>query len=202
MENLINALGFGGILSDEEVEYVAGYFKALELKPSNEFLSIGRISDRIGFVDKGILRIYSIGDDMEEVTNYFVQRNQFTVDIKSFYEDKPSAMAIQAVTDSRILSVQRSTWQALYEEIPQLYVLTKSLSEATLLNKITGNEFLNFGSAKDKYLAFIKRHPKLAVWVPQQYIASYLKITPQSLSRIRRKDNLNSIDDMPMLVAK
>lgn len=187
MENLINALGFGGILSDEEVAYVAGHFKEQELKPGSEFLSIGCISDRIGFVDKGILRIYRIGNDLEEVTNYFVQKNQFTVDIKSFYEDKPSAMAIQAITVCRILSVQRSTWRALYEEVPQLYVLTKSLSEATLLNKITGNEFLNFGSARDKYLAFIKRYPKLAVRVPQQYIASYLKITPQSLSRIRRE---------------
>lgn len=187
MENLINALGFGGILSGDEMEYVADFFKELELKPGSEFLSIGRISDRIGFVDKGILRIYAVGAYDKEATIYFCQNNQFAVDMKSFYENEPSSVAFQAVTESRILYVQRSTWQGLYEEVPQLYILTKSLSEAALLNKITDNEFLNFGSAKDKYLAFLDRYPKLAVRVPQQYIASYLKITPQSLSRIRRE---------------
>src|SRR5699024_1719099 len=157
----------------------------LELKAGNDFLSIRGVSDRIGFVDKGILRIYTVEENGKEITMHFFQKNQFAVDMKSFYEDKPRTAAIQAVIDSRILFVQRSIWQALYEEVPKLYILTKSLSEAALLNKITDNEFLNFGSAKDKYLAFIKHYPDLAVQIPQQYIASYLKITPQSLSRIR-----------------
>ncbi len=55
-----------------------------------------------------------------------------------------------------------------------------------LLNKIKDNDFLNFRTAADKYREFVKRYPDLALYVPQQYIASYLKITPQSLSRIRK----------------
>ncbi|MDH5604324.1 MAG: hypothetical protein OEY51_10300 [Cyclobacteriaceae bacterium] len=64
--------------------------------------------------------------------------------------------------------------------------MMESLTEATLLNKIKDNDFLNYGTAKDKYQEFIKRYPDLIREVPQQYIASYLKITPQSLSRIRK----------------
>lgn len=187
MENLINALSFGGILSDESLEYVAGFFEAKTYKPGDHFLSIGKISNRIGFVDEGIFRAYAIGGDVEKATKYFIRKNQFAVEIESFYEGKPSSSAIQAVMQSKTLVIQRRTWNKLCEEVPKFYILTKSLTEAALLNKIKDNEFLHFGSAKDKYLEFIKRYPNLAVKVPQQYIASYLQITPQSLSRIRRE---------------
>jgi hypothetical protein len=70
--------------------------------------------------------------------------------------------------------------------MPTLYIFIKSITEAQLLNKIKDNDFLNFGDAKTKYVEFIKRYPLLLQQVPQQYIASYLKITPQSLSRIRK----------------
>lgn len=174
-------------MSDEEVEYIVSFFEVQSLKPGEEFLSIGMISDRIGFVDEGILREYIIGGDAEEVTKHFIRKSQFAVALESFYDNKPSDLGIEAVTQSVILSIQRSTWNKLYEEVPNLYILTKSLTESALLNKIKNKEFLHFGSAKDKYLEFINCYPDLAVNVPQQHIASYLHITPQSLSRIRRE---------------
>lgn len=186
MKNLINALSFGGILTDDELEHVAGSFDELMLEPGDEFLSVGRISNRIGFVDEGILRVYAVNEEAKEATKYFIRKNQFAVDIESFYEDSPSTSTIEAVIESRLYTISRRQWHKLYEEVPKLYILTKNLTEAGLLNKIKDNEFLQFGSAKDKYLEFIRRYPDLAVQVPQQYIASYLRITPQSLSRIRR----------------
>ncbi|GAA5521260.1 Crp/Fnr family transcriptional regulator [Aliifodinibius salicampi] len=187
MKNLINALSFGGILSDEEVEYVTSFFEVQSIKSGDDFLSIGMTSDRIGFVDEGILREYIIGGDAKEIIKHFICKNQFAVALESFYDNKPSALGIEAVTKCRILSIQRRKWNKLYEEVPNLYILTKSLTESALLNKIKNKEFLHFGSAKDKYLEFINRYPDLALKVPQQHIASYLHITPQSLSRIRRE---------------
>ena len=64
--------------------------------------------------------------------------------------------------------------------------MMESLTEATLLNKIKDNDFLNYGTAKDKYQEFLKWYPDLMREVPQNYIASYLKITLRSLSRIRK----------------
>ena len=94
--------------------------------------------------------------------------------------------AFKAVVNCRIFRVKRADWGKLTEKIPRLFILTKSLSEATLLNKIKDNDFLNFRTAADKYREFVKRYPDLALYVPQQYIASYLKITPQLLSRIQK----------------
>lgn len=187
MNNLETALKFGGILSVKEIDYITGFFKVLNLKKEEDFLSIGRISNRIGFVDSGVVRAYTVVEEVQEVTKYFVRENQFTVEIESFYDNKPSTSAIQAVTNCRLLTIHRSEWYRLGEEISKLYILTKTLSEAALLNKIKDNEFLLYGSAKTKYSQFMERYPDLVRVVPLQIIASYLQITPQSLSRIRRE---------------
>ena len=187
MENLIKALAFGGILNIEEVEAIAAHFELLELASGEDLLSIGKISRKIGYVDTGILRAFAVDGRQKEVTKYFIGENQWAVEIKSFYDNEPSDTAIAAVTPCRLYTIDRMVWARLNEKFSKLYILTKSLTEATLLNKIRDNEFLHFGSAREKYLFFVKRYPDLARRVPLQYIASYLKITPQSLSRIRKE---------------
>ncbi|HEY5367609.1 MAG TPA: hypothetical protein VIJ75_01350 [Hanamia sp.] len=107
--------------------------------------------------------------------------------IISYYSAQPATDAIQAVMPCKIFWIYFSAFEKLYAEIPNLNIFFKSISESTLLNKIKDNDFLNFGNAKTKYGEFVRRYPVLALQVPQQYIASYLKITPQSLSRIRNE---------------
>ena len=186
MEKLKAALGFAGILTKENIEDVISYFDEKELEAGMDFLTIGKVSDKIGFIDTGVVRTYAVNEGGEEVTRYFFRENQFIVDLESYYSRKPSTSPLQAVINSRINCIKRQDWEKLTEKIPQLFILTKSLSEALLLNKLKDNDFLNFGTATVKYKEFIKRYPDLAMYIPQQYIASYLKITPQSLSRIRK----------------
>ena len=186
MEKLRAALSFGGILTKENIDCVISYFEVKELPAGADFLTFGKISNELGFVDSGVIRNYSVNEAGEEVTRYFFHENQFIADLESYYSRKPSTYPLQAVIASRINYVKRQDFERLTEKIPQLFILTKSLSEALLLNKLKDNDFLNFGTAADKYRAFINRYPDLALHVPLQYIASYLKITPQSLSRIRK----------------
>lgn len=187
MERIRTALSFGGILPEERLDYLLTFLEERQLKPGEEFLPIGNVSNEIGFIDEGILRCYGIGKQGEEVTKYFIRQNQFAVNLESYYDAIPSESALQAVVPTKIYSVKRTVWNRLAEEVPKLYILTKTLTEATLLNKIKDNDFLNFGTAKDKYQEFLNRYPDLALQVPLAYIASYLKITPQSLSRIRKQ---------------
>lgn len=187
MEKLKAAFGFGGILAKGDIEIIISFFKEIELEAGMDFSTVGQVADAIGFIDTGVVRNYSVTQSGEEVIRYFFRENQFIVDLESFYSRTPTNHSLQAVVKSRILYIKRWDWEKLTEEIPQLFMLTKSLSEAMLLNKWKDNDFLNFGTATDKYKEFIKRYPDLALYVPQQYIASYLKITPQSLSRIRKR---------------
>jgi CRP/FNR family transcriptional regulator, anaerobic regulatory protein len=177
----------------------AGYVDVFEKVDANKYIPGGKVSTHSGartsllvpelnqlIVASGVVRIYSVNEAGEEVTWYFFRENQFIVDLESYYSRKPSTYPLQAAVDTLLNCVKREDWEKLIEKIPQLFILTKSLSEALLLNKLKDHDFLNFGTATDKYKEFIKRYPDLALYVPQQYIASYLKITPQSLSRIRK----------------
>jgi CRP-like cAMP-binding protein len=145
----------------------------------------GQFFDRLGFVDSGVFRNYIINTELEEASKYFMRQNQFLMDIESFYDGSPTTSGMQAVTEACLFSIGRKEWLRLSEEIPKLFILTKSLTESALINKIKDNDFLHFGTARRKYEEFVRRYPDLALSVPQQYIASYLQITPQSLSRIR-----------------
>ena len=186
MNNLSKALSFGGILGADEITHITGSFEKKMLKTGAYFYKQGQVSNQLAFVDEGVFRIYIANDEMQEATKYFMRRNQFMMDIESFYNNAPAGSGMQAVTDSTLMVIGRSAWLRLSEEVPKLFILTKSLTETALLNKIKDNDFLHFGTAKQKYLEFVKRYPDLALSVPQQYIASYLQITPQSLSRIRK----------------
>lgn len=85
-----------------------------------------------------------------------------------------------------MIVIDRKTWEYFSVNISNFYIYSKTVTEATLLNKIKDNDFLNYGSAEDKYRELFNRYPEIIQQVPLQYIASYLKITPQSLSRIRK----------------
>ncbi len=187
MEKLKFVLSFGGILSKNDIEIVASHFNSRKLKAEEHFQSLHKIANEIAFVERGILRVYAFDYNGNEATKFFIRENQFFVDLESYYTAKPSTDIFQAVTNSELYTIHKSVIEKLSNEIPNLYIFIKSITEANLLNKIKDNDFLNFGDAKRKYFEFIKRYPEVAQQVPQQYIASYLKITPQSLSRIRRE---------------
>jgi CRP-like cAMP-binding protein len=187
MEKLKSVFGFGGILSKQDIDYVASHYRNKTLKAGEHFQEFHKIANEIAFVESGILRVYAADQNGNEATKYFIKENQFFLDLESYYTAKPATDAFQAVTNSELYTIHKSVIEKLSNEIPNLYIFIKSITEANLLNKIKDNDFLNFGDAKTKYLEFVRRYPALAQQVPQQYIAYYLKITPQSLSRIRKE---------------
>lgn len=187
MKKLRSALRFGSILSDKDIDRITAAFTLRALKPKEHFQQFHRIANEIAFVETGALRIYGIDSIGNDVTKYFVRENQFFRNLESYYSGMPVTDAVQAVVNSELYVIRAIAIEKLVTEIPNLYIFLKTITEATLLNKIKDNDFLNFGSAKTKYLEFVSRYPELAQTVPQQYIASFLKITPQSLSRIRKE---------------
>lgn len=187
MQRLKSILRFGAILSDADIEVIASNFKQKQLAASDYFLEIGQIAHEIAFIESGIVRIFKPDQEGNEITKYFFKENQFFVDLESYYSSIPASEAFQAVVETEIYAIHKLVVERLCQEIPNFFIFLKTITEATLLNKIKDNDFLNFGNSKTKYLEFVKRYPQLALQVPQQYIASYLKITPQSLSRIRRE---------------
>lgn len=183
----MQTLQFGGLLNPDEIEHIAEVFELRKLKSGDHFIKQDKRSAELGFIDQGIIRAYISSDDLQEATKHFLRPNQFAMDIPSFYDDLPATVSMQAVTDTHLLVINRNNWYQLCEEVPKLFVFAKTFSEFTFLNKIKDSDYLRFGTAKEKYAEFMHRYPDLALSVPLQYIASYLQITPQSLSRIRKQ---------------
>ncbi|MEH6703975.1 MAG: Crp/Fnr family transcriptional regulator [Galbibacter orientalis] len=187
MEKLKSALAFAGILSTADIEILVDLFKYRKLKSEEHIEDFGKLSHEIVFVCSGVLRAYSIDGNRNEVTKYFIKENQFFANLESHYSSQPSTVAIQCVVASEVYTIPFSLFEKQFERFPNLFIFFKSVTESTLLNKIKDNDFLNFGDSKTKYMEFLLRYKVLAQTVPQKYIASYLKITPQSLSRIRNE---------------
>ena len=187
MEKLRSALAFGGILSQHDIDLIAPLFTYKELQAEDYFQPFDKVAKEIAFVESGVLHLFGSDLNGNRVTKYFIRENQFFANLESYYATQPATDAIQAVVTTQLYTISFRVFEQQYARIPNLYIFQKTITEATLLNKIKDNDFLNFGNARIKYEEFLRRYPSLAQQVPQQYIASYLKITPQSLSRIRKE---------------
>lgn len=184
---LTNIFKLNSDLTDQEIEEATAHFKLLILGNGDDFLKEGKNSTRIGFVTQGIFRIFVSDNSGNEVIKYFAKENQFVTDLESFNYNKPATDNIQAITYCELMVISKTELETLKIKIPKFQFAMKAISEMALLNKIKDQSFLRLGSATEKYQEFIKHHADIALRVPLQYIAAYLGVTPQSLSRIRRQ---------------
>ncbi|MUH34988.1 Crp/Fnr family transcriptional regulator [Zobellia amurskyensis] len=138
------------------------------------------------FVEKGLLRQYSIDDKGKEHVIAFAPENWFVTDRESSYFNSPSVYYIQALEDSQVVLIDESFVQNLSEKIPSFIDFNTRLLHNHIrhLQKRV-NELLS-ASAEERYLQFVKMYPDILLRVPQTMVASYLGITPESLSRVRK----------------
>jgi len=146
----------------------------------------GRICTQLFFISHGILRILSTNDKGVERTHYFYKEGQFCTILKSFSERAVAEASIVAAVDVEVLVLTRQKLEGLYRSVPYLQDLIDRMFQRQLLEKVeTRNMYLAM-DAETQYKLFQERQPDIALRVSMKDIASYLGITPQSLSRIRR----------------
>ncbi|MBI1769750.1 MAG: Crp/Fnr family transcriptional regulator [Bacteroidetes bacterium] len=187
MERLRSLLISFNRLTSAEIDLILDHYYQLSLDPGDYFLKAGKVSDRIGFITQGIVRMLSLNDEGEEITKHFMAEGEFTVDIDSFSNQKMSSHYLQAITACKMLAISKSSVDELGLRVPNLINIFHSISEASLLKKIKDQNIHREGTAVQKYELFVENNQEIALRVPLQYIASYLNITPQSLSRIRKQ---------------
>jgi CRP-like cAMP-binding protein len=125
-------------------------------------------------------------EDGRPVTHYFLKENQFCTILNSFNKQEPAEEIIQAACDAEILVATRNRLLKLYEQVPYLKELMDQIIQQALLDKIRiRNTYLGH-DATTQYKLFLIQQPDIAARVSLNDIASYLSITPQSLSRIRK----------------
>jgi len=146
----------------------------------------GKICRELFFICKGVLRTVMIDEDGNEVTHFFLKEDQFCSILNSFKNGIIAYENIQAACDAEVLAIDRAALDKLYLQVPYLNALINQITNQALLDKIAvRNAYLGQDSTK-RYQTFIASQPEIALRVPLSNIASYLGITPQSLSRIRK----------------
>jgi len=174
-------------LTDEEFGRCKKFFIPKKLRKHQFLLQEGEVYRAIAFVNKGCLRWYSVDDRGEEHIVQFAIEDWWISDPYSVLTGEPSEYNIDALEDSELLLLERSSEEKLLKEIPKFERLFRMLLENRFVaTQRRINESLSI-SAEERYLNFLKSYPAIAERVPQSQIASYLGITPQSLSRIRKE---------------
>jgi CRP-like cAMP-binding protein len=145
---------------------------------------IGHTCKTIYFVKKGCLRVYYFKEDIE-VTESFEFENAIVARAESLFTGKPSKKAIQALEDSELIAIDSNKLFKLFDSHPDLERLFRKIIETSYVTTVNRIESLQFYSADERYFNLLKDHRDILKRVPLKFIASYLGITPVSLSRIR-----------------
>jgi CRP-like cAMP-binding protein len=152
------------------------------------FLKLNAIEDHISFIESGVVRLFIPKEDSEkEITFGFSFKNQFVSAYDSFLTQTPSAYQLQALTNTTILSISYKDLQEVYETTQIGNFIGRLTAERLFLLKSKREQNLLNLSAEERYLKLFKERPELLKVIPLKYISSYIGVTPQALSRIRKR---------------
>jgi CRP-like cAMP-binding protein len=172
-------------LTDEEWQAAYPLIETRKLKKNGFFVREGEIAQYIAFTQNGYLRVY-YNHDGDEITRDITPLHSFATALPSFIAKKPSFEIIQAITDCDLLVIHRDKLEKLYNSYINWQKVGRRVMEEMFVD--TQNRIYAFitQTAETRYKEMMKKFPDIFLHVPLQYIASYLGITSQSLSRLRK----------------
>ena len=172
-------------ISATELDIFHSKLKYKVFKKKSLLLQQGEICKFEAYIIKGCVKKYYLDQDGNEVILQFAVEDWWVSDIGSFYEQKPSNLFIETLEDTEVLLIDFESKQSLFEEIPHLERVFRIMLQRAY--SVLESRFYSTvaHSAETRYLEFLKKYPSIPQRVPQQLIASYLGITPESLSRIK-----------------
>lgn len=174
-------------ITEEEFGVCKNLFTQKKIRKRQFLLQEGDVSKYNIFVAKGLLRSYTIDEKGVEHILQFALEGWWTADLYSFFTDEPSLFNIEALEDTEALLITRPSWESLLQQIPKFERYFRILIQNSLI--ATQRRLMESltETAEHKYLKFIKLYPESVQRVPQHMIASYLGITRETLSRLRRE---------------
>ena len=174
-------------LTDEEFNICTKFFIPKTIRKHQFLLNEGNVCKYFGFVNSGCLREYTIDKKGNEHIIQFAIADWWVSDLDSFLSGSPANHNIDALQDSEVLLLEKSSRDELLDACPKMERFFRILLEANYVATHQRVADSLSKSAEERYLKFIKTYPKLFEQIPQNQIASYLGITPQSLSRLRKE---------------
>lgn len=172
-----------GHLNQQQIDLIVSKASENELKKGDYFVEAGHLFNKIAFMLEGILRICYYNNQGDEITKYFVDEHRM---IANPYKGEPLTEYIEAATDCKMIIFSEHDWEDLRNTIVGWESITHKIFQKGLMEKLDRRSSLVSEDATTRYLTFLEKFPGLANRVSLAHIASYLGITQQSLSRIRK----------------
>jgi CRP-like cAMP-binding protein len=183
---LISYLKMHRPISESDQLLINEAFETRSYKPGDYLFHPDHTCKELFFICKGILRIVVLNEKGNELTYFFLKENQFCTILNSFNGQIVTKEGIQAASAAEVLAISRSNLLSLYQKVPYLKELIDKITQAALLDKIQlKNSYIGLDST-ERYKLFTTQQADITMRVSLGDIASYLGITRQSLSRIRK----------------
>ena len=186
MNQLIDFLLETNLLTQTQIDYITSKSEFKKLKVNTVISQPYKIPNEIAFVTKGIFRVFYFDEEGNEITKFLFDENIFLVDVESYINRQPSKDYIQAITEAEILVFKRKDFEVFEIEIENWKIVVSQIITKSHLKKFNLISPMLHETATVRYENFIKNFPNLANKIPLSFIASFLGITQQSLSRIRK----------------
>jgi CRP-like cAMP-binding protein len=174
-------------LTAEEQDRFTSVLKPRTLRKRQYLVQAGYVFPYECFVNKGVLRTYHVDNNGQEHNVMFAVEDWWTGDMYSFLSGQPALYNVEALEDAELLFIEKNQLEKLYIEVPKFDRFFRILLQNAYISmqrRLSDNMSL---TAEERYLNFINKYPQLEQRLSLKQIASYLGITPESLSRIRRQ---------------
>lgn len=173
-------------LNEQEKALMQNYFVPKRLRKRQYLLQEGDVCKNLAFVSKGLLRTYNVDDKGDEHMSIFGWEGWWISDFNSFLTGVPAVFNIDAIEDSDVLLLSRENYEAITLAIPMMDRYFRILYQNSLVTKERRLMSSVTDTAEEKYLRLSQSNPDMIERIPQNLIASYLGIAPETLSRIRK----------------
>lgn len=173
-------------LSNEAATALAAIIYPKELARGERFVNEGAVCKHIGYVEKGVVRqfYYKNGKDL---TEHISTEDRLFICIESFMKQEPSRFTAEALTPSVVWAIPHDPFYQLVQSQPEISQLYLRVLENSLIESQVKADMFRFETAHDRYERFLKAFPEVAKRAPLQYIASFLQMAPETLSRVRAR---------------
>jgi len=176
-------------ITEMETDYFCSLLGSQMLYKNELVQEQGRICNTINFIDSGILRAFFINKDGKDSTIMFATKDWWITDMYCFLNIKPALLNIEALEESRVLQLKFIQLEELYNKIPKFEKFFRILMQNAYVReqlRVLDNISL---TTEERYNRFIQKYPQIVKRVTQKQIASYLGVTPEFLSAVKRKSS-------------
>jgi len=173
--------------TDAQLENFLTLWEIKTIRKKDHYFRAGEICNATAYVNRGCLRRYVINEHEKEIILNFALEDWWIGDLESFFLRKPTIYYAQALEDSELLLLSRENFLQACEQFPKYKAFHEAKMQRSYYATLKRISVTNSGTPEEKYLQLAKDMPQLFQRVPLHYIASYLSIEPESLSRLRKR---------------